>query len=607
LRSSAQYFHEPVPYLKHIARLLTLMRWRVAIVVALLGGTGFLEGTGLLLLVPLLGAVGLDVQQGAIGRLASLVLNAFGFLGLTPTLPLVLGIFLAVNVALALLRHAHTLFSASFEQDVTRRTSQDLYAAIVGMDWLPFTKLRASDLTVALTTESERTGLAASQVLSIAASAIVTAVYVGVAWRLSPSMTVAVFLSGAVLLVLLRRRTDRAAELGESYSDAVQDVHGAVTDDLSGMKTIRSFAEEHRSLARFRRLVDRLYDVRLANTRNYANAALWLNVGSYVVLTALVFVAAGVLRLEASALLILLFLFGRIMPRLASLQQNVHFYASLLPSVERVARLQASCLRAAVPEAEAASAPCRPGVLQMESVSFRYLPEGPETLCDVSLTIGVGATVAIVGASGAGKTTLVDLIMGLLAPASGRIFVDGSPCSTRVDAWRREIAYVPQDTFLFHGTIRANLQWAVAGATDTDLASALTMAAADFVFDLPDGLDTVVGDRGVRLSGGERQRLALARALLRRPWLLVLDEATSALDSENERRIFEAIERLHGHMTIVLITHRVSTVSGADIIHVLDAGRLVESGSWEALLSTGTRFRELCRAQGVLAAAPVPY
>jgi ATP-binding cassette subfamily C protein len=159
---------------------------------------------------------------------------------------------------------------------------------------------------------------------------------------------------------------------------------------------------------------------------------------------------------------------------------------------------------------------------------------------------------------------------------------------------------VPQDPFLFHDTVRANLQWAREDATDADLWHALRLAAADqFVAALPQGLDTVVGDRGVLVSGGERQRLSLARALVRRPQLLILDEATSSLDSENEERIQQAIDELHQQMTIVVITHRLSTIRAADVIQVVDRGRLIESGSWDELMSHAGRFRELCAAQGV--------
>jgi ATP-binding cassette, subfamily C, bacterial len=222
-------------------------------------------------------------------------------------------------------------------------------------------------------------------------------------------------------------------------------------------------------------------------------------------------------------------------------------------------------------------------------------------LSHVHLTVAARETTAIVGPSGAGKSTIADLLMGLVTPGSGLVTVDGVPLSPEVlRSWRTQIGYVPQETLIFHDTVLANLQWANPDANDEDIWRALALAAADdFVRTLPEGLRTVLGDRGVLVSGGERQRLSLARALLRRPSLLILDEATSSLDSENERRIQAAIEGLHEQITIVVITHRLSTIRNADLIHVIDNGRVVESGSWEALASSGGRFRALCEAQGV--------
>ena len=182
------------------------------------------------------------------------------------------------------------------------------------------------------------------------------------------------------------------------------------------------------------------------------------------------------------------------------------------------------------------------------------------------------------------------------------MLVDGERLGAeRLAAWRRQIAYVPQETFLFNDTVRANLMWVRPDASEEDLWEALRLAAAaDFVSRLPQRLDTVIGERGVLVSGGERQRLALARALLRRPRVLILDEATSSLDSENELQIQRAIDGLHHQMTIVIITHRLSTIRGADVIHVLDDGRLVESGAWADLYARPAgRFTQLCLAQGL--------
>ena len=199
------------------------------------------------------------------------------------------------------------------------------------------------------------------------------------------------------------------------------------------------------------------------------------------------------------------------------------------------------------------------------------------------------------GPSGAGKSTLADVLMGLFTPDSGVMRVDGEPLTGEsLPAWRLNIGYVPQDTFLFHDTVRANLCWVRPAATEDDVWNALETAAADeFVRRLPTGLDTEIGDRGIRLSGGERQRLALARALIVTPGLLILDEATSHLDTENEYRIQTAIEGLHGRLTVVVIAHRLSTVRNADQIVVMERGSVVETGSWDVLNDRMGRFSEL--------------
>jgi ATP-binding cassette subfamily C protein len=225
--------------------------------------------------------------------------------------------------------------------------------------------------------------------------------------------------------------------------------------------------------------------------------------------------------------------------------------------------------------------------IQLERISFKYNKNHvTSAVKGINLMIPAKRMTAIVGPSGAGKSTLGDLMMGLLTPDEGRILIDGLPLSgERLGAWRRSVGYVPQENFLFHDTIRVNLQWARSDATESDMRCALDSAAAlDFVMALPEGLDTVVGDRGVRLSGGERQRIALARTLLRNPTLLLLDEATSSLDSENERRIQEAVVRLHGDVTVVVIAHRLSTASRADQVVILDEGKMVETGTWKDLM-----------------------
>ncbi|WP_374375221.1 ABC transporter ATP-binding protein [Tabrizicola sp.] len=236
--------------------------------------------------------------------------------------------------------------------------------------------------------------------------------------------------------------------------------------------------------------------------------------------------------------------------------------------------------------------------LALDGVSFAYDSTDRPTLQGVDLTIPARATVGIVGGTGAGKTTLVDLVLGLLSPASGAIRVDGTTLTPdNLRSWRGSIAYVPQTIFLTDDTIAANIAFGVPKA-EIDMAAvehaAQVAALHDFILsDLPAGYETRVGERGVRLSGGQRQRIGIARAMYRDPTLLIMDEATSALDNVTEREVMEAVQRIRGDKTIILIAHRLSTVRSCDTIFLMERGRLLAQGSYDTLLATSAVFRRM--------------
>ncbi|OYV42383.1 MAG: hypothetical protein B7X10_06665 [Burkholderiales bacterium 21-58-4] len=282
------------------------------------------------------------------------------------------------------------------------------------------------------------------------------------------------------------------------------------------------------------------------------------------------------------ALLVLVMLFARLVPLFMTAHQNYHHWLHAMPALDEIEALLASCAASAEPPPDAL--PTRMAVgeaISLEGISVRHPGRNRPALEKISLRFPVRTTTAITGPSGAGKSTLADILIGLLVPDEGELRVDGEPVAgSRRKRWRQSVAYVPQEVFLFSDSIRSNLLWAAPNATEDELNLALEHAAADFVRSLPQGLDTVVGDGGQRLSGGERQRIALARALLNRPSLLILDEATSALDLDNEARIRHAIEKLHGELTVVIIGHRLPTLEHADKVVVLDNGRVAVQGSW---------------------------
>ncbi len=246
--------------------------------------------------------------------------------------------------------------------------------------------------------------------------------------------------------------------------------------------------------------------------------------------------------------------------------------------------------------------------LSIERVAFSYgLSDGP-AIEEVSFDVPARRMTALVGASGGGKTTLVGLLTRLYRPQSGRITVDGVDISElRLAEWRRRLAVVTQDVFLFDDSVAANLRLAQPDATDAEIEEAARHAEAhDFIMELPEGYLTIVGERGTRLSGGQQQRLALARALLARPDLLILDEATSNLDADTEHLVSKVLDRLVEECAILVIAHRLVTVQRADNIVVLDRGRVVETGTHESLMRARGRYCGMVNRQMFTAAVPLP-
>jgi ATP-binding cassette, subfamily B, bacterial MsbA len=237
--------------------------------------------------------------------------------------------------------------------------------------------------------------------------------------------------------------------------------------------------------------------------------------------------------------------------------------------------------------------------LRFEHVGYRY-PDGRVALEDIDFSVPVGQTVAIVGPSGAGKSTLANILLRLRAPTSGRVTIDGRDCwEFTPETWHRAIALVEQDAFLFHGTLRENILYGCESISDESLRLAVQAAhLTDVVATFPDGLGTLVGERGAMVSGGQRQRIAIARAVIRNPSILILDEATSHLDPVSERLVQQALQNAARGRTTLVIAHRLSTIREADLLVVLEDGRIVERGTWDTLATAGGTFERLIQGLG---------
>lgn len=594
------------PMLQYISSLIQIARWQLFAAVIIMTFTSLTEGLGVALLFPILQVAGFNLaNQGHVGHYTGEVRALLVYSGLRPSLWLafLLSIFMLLMALRSLFNRVQSVLTfrtvLTFELALSRR----LYQAIINSDWLFLVRRRSSDFTHALTAELTRVATCTYLLIGTVSSAILSLVYIAIALKLSAGMTSLVLATGAALLLVSRRWMRSVHQSGTAVSESMSEVYSAATEHLQNLKAMKFYDAQTSDLEMFSSLQSSALQQSFDNTRDQAAAAFWFEAGSLLLLGGIIFASLQILNVAPASILLLLAVFTRLFPRLEAGQSQLQAFLSEVPAFENLMRIQSECVANAEIPATAGPGPARAHEIQLERVSFRYEIDRPLVLDDLSLSIAAGKVTAIVGSSGAGKSTVADLVDGLLSPLTGRVLVDGvelTPQAAR--SWRRHVGYVSQDTVLFHDTVRANLRWANPEATEQEMQESLNLAAADFVFALPKGLDTTVGDRGMLLSHGQRQRIALARALLRKPGLLILDEATSSLDFDNENRILEAIEQLHSRTTVLLIAHRVSAIQRAAMIYVIENGRVAESGDWQSLISHPShRVGSLFRLQDALA------
>ena len=562
----------------------------------LMGLVALTEGAGLLVLLPLLALAG--VTGGAP--------SAGGVWGkITPYVPHSLGgallVYIAIVAARAVLEYAESVASIRVQVEVTRNLRERLYRALVRARWETIAPLRGARLAHVLTAELERVSLTTNQLLSGSLQLLIALVYALAAVTLSPALALVAAVGALLLLLPARRQQREARRAGDKLTTLGAELFAGATEEVATLKVAKSAGIAERMADRFTERARTLGEALLDAHRRYRASSAFLTVGAAAALAIVVYVAVSRLHLAPASLLLLLLVCGRLVPRIASVQSSFLLTARTLPAAEAVQGLLDELEAAAESTERTPSAPLAlMRSIELRDVTYRYPGAASPALRDVTLTIPAGRVTALVGSSGAGKSTLADLVLLLATAEQGDLVVGGEPLvAERRDAWRASVGYVPQETHLFHDTIRENVRWVAPNASDAEVLDALRMAGASTLLArLPNGLDTKIGDRGTLLSGGERQRLALARALLRRPRLLVLDEATSALDPESERAIRQTIASLTPAVTVLTITHRLTTARQADHVVVLDQGAVVAEGPWETLLAgEDSRLARLWTAQ----------
>ena len=560
---------------------LTRYQRQFGLLFLLLVVDGIVAAMSVLAVVPMADFL-LDPSLGKPSRITQVVLRVFSEISLSPSFWLFGFFFVGLNLLKGTLEVAVRYAILLIKYAVVRGLFGDALHTFFKARWEFFSGSDQGRLLNTLNKELNTIGDTLGALATLLAKTIQLGIYLAVPLWLNAPMTLTT-LGIAVLLgvpfMFLHRISYR---LGKRNTETANVVMGVLVEIIGAARLILGFGLQNQARDRYLMAFDRHVHVTLrVQTLWTATGSFFRPLGMLAVVIAMGFALQQQVRISEMAAVMWSLLAS--LPILAVLLEGNISISAFLPSYEQLVSLREKAAETEEIEGQRIFTRLKRGV-ELKDIDFTY-PGREQTLTDLNIYIRKGQMTALVGESGSGKSTVTDLVLGLQIPERGEVLIDGMPLGDwKQNSFRERIGYVPQDPLLFHASIRDNLLWSFEQAKEDDLWVALRLAnAEDFVKELPQGIYTLVGDRGTRLSGGQRQRIALARALLRKPALLILDEATSSLDSESELLIQQSIEKVSRDTTILIVAHRLSTIAKADQVYVLHQGKVVEEGSFKVL------------------------
>lgn len=578
--------------------------WLLPAVVALGLTSSIFEGIGIYLFIPLLQVITAGGHTDP-GRMFGIEIDALRQIPQHMLVPVIAGLIVLTLALKNLLTFANTILVDWTDSRFAHALRGRIHRILLDADYSFLERQELGRVQSLLLSDTWRVTEAFSTLLK----AIVTICYLVVLTAVLLAISVKVTLVVAVLIGGFLVLTQLVTKSIEAYGARAVEVNAAfaarVWETFYGLVTVRDFGREAYEDQRFNEASAEVAETfyRLGRVSAVAGP-LFETLAALLLASLLVF--AGGWGLSFAALSAYILVLYRLQPRAREVAASRVSLLGLRGSVQAVKALLDLSEEAAVPAGREPFDGFNQAIT-LDKIGFCYPTRDTAALSDVSFTIPKGSMTALVGPSGAGKSSLVALLCRYYQPDAGVIRVDGRPLEDlKLDEWRGRLAVVRQENFLFGTTIGENIAYGAPDATPDEVVAAATLAHAhDFICEMPDGYDTLVGDRGRRLSGGQRQRIALARALLRRPEILILDEATNELDSLTEVAIQAAIEDLRRTCTLIIIAHRLSTIASADQVVVMEAGRVVQTGTFAKLAHGRGLFARMLKAQTFRAAEGV--
>ena len=590
---------EPIPLSQQLAALSAVARYRPAAtagIVALSIFAALLEGVGLSFLVPVIEITQGNTEPSEMSSVGAAFLELYDLVGIPFTLE---SVILGVGVVMTT-RYTATFLvgwlTAALQNDYVRHLQTLSFERALDARVAYYDNKGSDEVLNAIVTQASVAASLISQIVKLVKQGALSLVYLGVALFIAPLLTVLTLLVLGGLVVVMRALTESGYSVGDRVAEANERIQESAQAGTQGIRDVKLFGLAGELFGEFTDAIDQYYRANVTVARNRAAMENLYELLTALLVFALIYVALAVLSLSVAALGVFLFAIFRLAPRVSTLNSTTYSVASDLPHLVRTQAFVDELETMREPD-DGGESPPLVREIAFEDVTFAYDEE--PVVQELSFAAERGEFVAFAGPSGAGKSTVVSLLTRLYDPDTGAVSANGTEID-RFDLreWRERVSMVRQDPFVFNDTLRYNLTVSNREATEREIRQACRVAqVTEFLDDLPDGLDTPLGDDGVRLSGGQRQRVALARALLKDADVLILDEATSDLDTALEADIQQRLETTADDRILVVIAHRLSTVRNADRIYAMEDGRLTEAGPHDSLLEDEGTYARLYTAQ----------
>ncbi|MFP9193844.1 ABC transporter ATP-binding protein [Natrialbaceae archaeon A-CW1-1] len=558
-----------------------------------------LEGVGLSFILPIV-----ELAQGETDpEQATGLLGLFAQVYLSLNIPFTLG-YLVIGVsAIMTVRFVSSFFvgwiRGAIETYYIRHLQKQAFEHAMIAEVSYFDNEGSDDILNAIVTQSEYAGRVLRYIIQVMEKALLALMYLAVAMVLAPILTVGTIIVFGSLTMIFRRVLEAGYSIGDKIADANEHIQQNAQAGTQGIRDVKLFQLAGELISKFDRAVDKFTRSQVKYYRNESAISNFYEYMTAIMVFVLIYAALTFSELGLGALGVFLFAMFRLGPTISQLNSRIYQVEGELPHLVRTQQFIDELQEQAEPREGSTSVPDEIHTIAFNDVRFSYDSDNQDVLHDLSFSVNHGEFVAFVGPSGAGKSTIVSLLARMYEPDTGSITANETPISRfDISGWRSKIAVVRQDPHIFNDTLRRNITIGNRDATQEEVDHVCRIAQVDeFLPDLPNGYETQLGDNGVRLSGGQRQRLSIARALLTDSELLILDEATSDLDTSLEERVHNGIETLDRDYAMIVIAHRLSTVTNADRIYTMEKGTITEVGSHDQLVHRDGTYAKLYAMQ----------